>query len=449
MVTPATETAEPVVSVEPGNGKVTLSWEAIPGASRYAVLSYKNGSYTTYTSTLTSTSYTVSGLTNGVSYTFVVQSNVNGVWSSLDNRFTGTPSSSLPAGPEPVVSVVAGNGKVTLSWNAVPGASRYAVLGYKNGSYTTYTSTLTSTSYIVSGLTNGVSYTFVVQSNVNGVWSSLENRVTAMPISPTSSEPVVSTAAGNGKVTLSWDAIPGTSRYAVLGYKNGSYTIYTSTLTTTSYTVSGLTNGVSCTFVVQSNVNGVWSSLDNRVTATPVFPTSPEPMVSVVPGNGKVTLNWDAIPGASRYAVLGYKNGSYTTYTSTLTSTSYTVSGLTSGASYMFVIQSNVNGVWSSLDNCFTGTPSSSVPAGPEPVVSVVPGNRKVTLSWDAIPGASRYAVLGYKNGSYTTYTSTLSTTSYTVSGLTNSVSYTFVVQSNVNGVWSSLENRVIAMPSP
>ncbi len=72
-----------------GDGQVTLSWDKVNGATNYVVYTYLNGKYTN-AGTTTNTSKTVTGLTNGTKYGFLVRATVNGVnspYSTADNVY--------------------------------------------------------------------------------------------------------------------------------------------------------------------------------------------------------------------------------------------------------------------------------------------------------------------------------------------------------------------------
>ena len=285
----------PVIA-DTDNGSVTLQWEETPGAAQYAVaVRNEDGSFKTYTYDCADTSYTVTGLTNGKTYQFLVQAKVDGKWtpySELDlvecelvprPRFTAEP---------------AGDGEVQLNWGAVDGADAYAVAErLADGSYRTFTYSATGTSYKVTGLECGVEHRFLVQSRVAGRWSAFGegSLVSCVPTGP--SRPSVTAAAGDRSVTLSWPSVPGAQRYAVAWRRAGDTAWRTSTYACAgeSYTVSGLANGTSYEFVVQAWFGGRWSPFGSadiaRATTagTPIMgpaETTIDQMVSVYEASG-------------------------------------------------------------------------------------------------------------------------------------------------------------------
>lgn len=117
-----------------GDGEVTLTWEPVEGAERYAVAeAFSNGTYATFTKSLTGTSYTATDLPNGYDHDFLVQAYVNGRWSSFG------PASLVRCRPEgtvkPAPAATAGDGSVELSWGRVPGANQYVVSCSNGKSY--------------------------------------------------------------------------------------------------------------------------------------------------------------------------------------------------------------------------------------------------------------------------------------------------------------------------
>ena len=336
----------PKVKATAGDGKVTLTWDAVDGAERYSVLSYEGSGYKTLTSKITKTTYTIQGLTNGKKYQYVVRSNVGGQWSTYtdSDRVSVTPSTTRPA-----VTATAGDSSVTLTWNAVNGAQKYAVYSYDAAAgYKALTSKLTKTTYTVRKLTNGVKYEYLVRAYVDGKWSAYtdNDRVSATPVLL---RPDVKAAAGDGFATLTWDAVQGAEKYAVYSYDAAAgYKALTSKLTGTSYTVKNLTNGTNYGFLVRAYVNGKWSTYsdNDRVYVTPV---SSKPAVTVNAGSGYVILRWNEVANAEKYAVYTYDaaTDTCTAVSTRITKTNYKVTKLTNGTTYSFIVRAYVNGKWS------------------------------------------------------------------------------------------------------
>jgi titin len=195
-------------------------------------------------------------------------------------------AATVPAAPSGV-SAVAGDGSATVSFSA-PAANgspitSYAVSASPGGA----TVTGSSSPLLVSGLTDGVSYTFTVTAT-NGVGtgaaSSPSNSVTPVaPMAPTvpSAPTAVSAVAGNGSATVSFGA-PASNGSPITSYTvSASPGVATGSGSASPITVGGLTNGTSYTFTVTA-ANGVGtgpaSSPSNAVTpAAPSNELLPDP----------------------------------------------------------------------------------------------------------------------------------------------------------------------------
>ena len=267
--TPAVSTKPKITKAAAGNGQVTLTWSGISGASKYAVYSYLNGQWTNR-GTTTATSMTVKNLANGIKYGFAVKAYVNGAWSAVTSSDIVYATPTAPSSPK-ITSATAGVESVSLKWTAVTGASRYAIYTYINGSMN-QVATVKGTSYNVQGLVGGIRYGFLVRAYVGSTWTSYTGSdiVYCTPLTYSSTPKITSAAAGNGYVSLQWTAVNGADRYMVYTYINGDYNSV-ATVYSTSYTVSGLVNGINYGFAVRACVNGNWTNLSSSdvVYATP------------------------------------------------------------------------------------------------------------------------------------------------------------------------------------
>ncbi len=363
----------PAPTVTGGNdsqGRPTLTWKAVTGAAKYEVYRARslNGDYIKY-STVTGTSYTnTSYIENGNTYYYKVRAlksdGTAGAWSSIVSvtyRAASTGTLSAPA-------VTGGNdsqGRPTLTWKAVSGATKYEVYRArsKDGNYIKY-STVTGTSYTnTSYIEDGNTYYYKVRAlksdGTAGAWSSIVSVTYRAASTGTLSAPTVT--GGNdsqGRPTLKWKAVSGAAKYEVYRArsKDGDYIKY-STVTGTSYTnISYIENGNTYYYKVRAldanGTAGAWSS----VASVTYKQTLSAP--SVTGGNdaqGRPTLTWNAVTGAAKYEVYRArsKDGDYIKY-STVTGTSYTnISYIENGNTYYYKVRAlksdGTAGAWSSI----------------------------------------------------------------------------------------------------
>jgi predicted phage tail protein len=223
--TPAAAVTKPApptgLTATPGHGRVILSWTA-PGSDGGAGISgyliYQGISPGGEAGTpvngapVSATSYTVTGLTNGTTYYFKVaavndakrQGNDSGEASATPvsaaasasatasaSHGSGTGAPAAPGGPTGLTAT-AGNARVSLSWTApaFDGGSplaRYQVYLATNPSTSdlsagTPVKSVTGTSTVVTGLTNGTTYYFAVTAvNADGTMSSASGEASAEP----------------------------------------------------------------------------------------------------------------------------------------------------------------------------------------------------------------------------------------------------------------------------
>jgi hypothetical protein len=163
----------PQLHAAPGNAKVSLSWEPVAGAVGYRI--YQSVSATVYGTEAASVqgsehTYEVSGLVNGTTYYFTIQAIGEFGESALSGTVSATPIT-VPAAPVNLLAT-AGNGSVTVSFAPPENNGGSIITGYEvTSSPGGYTATGSGSPIIVSGLTNGTSYTFTVKA-INAAGSS-------------------------------------------------------------------------------------------------------------------------------------------------------------------------------------------------------------------------------------------------------------------------------------
>jgi len=153
------------LSATAGNANVALTWSASTGATNYHLKrgAVSGGPYTTIASPLV-TDYTDNGVTNGITYFYVVSAvNASGE-SANSSQASATPLATAPSTPTNVVAA-AGNGEVALTWSASTGATSYNVQRstVSGGPYTSISSP-TTPGYVDTNVVNGTSYYYVISA---------------------------------------------------------------------------------------------------------------------------------------------------------------------------------------------------------------------------------------------------------------------------------------------
>jgi hypothetical protein len=319
---PSVPTAPTGVTATAGNGSATVNWTA-PSSdgggtiTKYTVTPFIGSTAqtpVTVNGSPPATSTTVTGLTNGTSYTFTVSaSNANGAGPASSPSSAVTPNT-LPGAPT-AVTATAGNGSATVNWTAPSNNGGSTITSYTVTPFigstaqtpVTVNGSPPATSTTVTGLTNGTSYTFTVSAtNANGAGpaSSPSNAVT--PSAPTApgAPTGASATAGNASATVNWTA-PSNGGSAITSYTVTPFigataqtpVTVTGTPPATSTTVTGLTNGTSYTFTVSATNavgTGPASSPSNAVTPN-VAPT----VTSVTPSSGATGVSASVAPTAT------------------------------------------------------------------------------------------------------------------------------------------------------
>lgn len=206
-----------------------------------------------------------------------------------------------------------------------------------------------------------------------GSGSSHKTTPPTIPAAPTG----LAATAGDSQVALAWTAASGATSYNVYYSTTTGVTTANGTkvsgISSTSYTKTGLTDGTPYFFIVTAVNSAGESAASAQVTSTPAaaLPAAPTGLVAT-PGDTQVALSWTAATGATSYN-LYYSTTSPVTVSSgtkvgSISGASYTVTGLTDGQIYYFIVTA-VNGGGEST----ASTPASATPTSGS-TVTITPG---------------------------------------------------------------------------
>ncbi len=169
-----------------GDGQVTLSWTANgeDDLARYRV--YMDGAQIDST---TNNSYTKNGLTNDVTYNFKIAAVDTGHnFSAFSTQVSGTPTDMTAPSKPTVLTAVAGNTSIVLTWrkNIESDVIRYRIYRGTTAAPTTQVDSTTSasdTTKTYGGLTNGTTYFFRITAvDGHGNFSVYSDDISVKPL---------------------------------------------------------------------------------------------------------------------------------------------------------------------------------------------------------------------------------------------------------------------------
>ncbi len=255
-----------------GVGQATLSW-ADPGDAAIDVYQLRYGEaggalsswHDISGSGAATTEHRVTELTNGAAYTFRLRAKASATPGD-SSVATATPYPAAPAG----LGTTAGVNQVRLDWHESGDASvtAYQLIYYSGGrpSQPAWNdipgSGAGTTDHVVTGLTNGTTYTFEVRAAAGAVYGDSSVAMdTPVPGAPAG----LTGLSRDGSVVLSWDD-PGDAaidRYQVRHAESGvalpgwRERHYVAGAGTTEHPVTELTNGTDYTFEVRARAGAV------------------------------------------------------------------------------------------------------------------------------------------------------------------------------------------------
>ncbi len=456
------------VKTSPANGVVgqptnpALSWGASANAASYEYCVNTSASCSSWVSTGSVTGVTLSGKTPGIKYYWQVRAvNAMGLaYADGGSATSGWYAFTILPLPTGFNKIGPANGAVgqptnpTLSWGASGGAVSYEYCISTTTSCTSpaaWTTTGTTTSAALSGLTPGVKYYWQVRS-ANSVGYTYANgssgswwyfTIQPKPGAFNKASPVNNAVNQSKNPTLGWGISSSAASYEYCldtGVCTDSSTWITNG-TTTSVALSGLTPGLKYYWQVRAvNVMGITYANGGSSWSFTVLPL-PGPFSLTSPGDGasnqpaNPVLRWGASSGAASYSYCIDTNNDdacNASWISTGASTSRSLGGLVPGSYYWLVRATNASGVTDANAGSWF---SFTVPPLPGGFVKTSPANGVVgqptnpALSWGASANAASYEYCVNTSASCSSWVSTGSVTGVTLSGKTPGIKYYWQVR--------------------
>ncbi len=413
---PASATAAASTS----GASVTVTWTAVPTVTAYEVARSDGATFvapgTSLSASETGLSYLDATVAFGTTYTYAVRAILGGTQSGWT---VTNPVTTIPAAPSGLVvtSTTAGasDATVNLAWSAQAGATGYVVQRSSDAGFTAPVAVTAIDQATASDMNLPFVTTYyyrVAGTNATGqsAWS-MPVQVTTPLGAPTgltasdSTTPPVS-------VTLAWTGNGATGSYEVRRSVGSTFDPGTATLvyagldatttdtgaaagTTYTYGVKGLTPG--------GAVSSAWTTIG--VVTLPDAPTG----LGAVAGSGTVTVSWTAsLASGVTYTVERSSTVDFSTDVTQVgapTSGTSIVDPVGSIATYYYRVRATNGEGTSAWSATAAASTALTAPATLTGTVSAA-WPLVVTLTWDAVSGATGYELQRSTTAAFTTVTS-------------------------------------------
>ena len=400
-----------------------LSWTAATdnvGVTGYDV--YQNGTFITSTAALT---YNVSGLTAATTYTFTVKAkDAAGNTSAFSNTATVTTLSGGGSG---------GNANELFFSEYIEGSSYNKALEIANFT----DSTINLSTYTIKKQSNGAG-SWSSGLSLNGQLASGNVFVVANSNASTAILNVANLTSGGSELSFNGNDAVGLFKNGILidiiGTFNGGSANFakdqtlrrkpTVTSPSTTFDKSSEWDTFPTNTFDDLGTHTISGGGGNQDTQAPTAPTN---LAAGTITETSIVLTWNAATdnvGVTGYDI--YKNGTLLT---SVSSTSYTATGLTAATAYTFVVTAKdaAGNVSATSNTINVATIDMTSPTVPTNVVAANTTQTTTDLSWNAATdnvGVTDYEI--FKDGNLV---ATVTTTSYTVTGLTAATTYAFTIK--------------------
>jgi fibronectin type 3 domain-containing protein len=453
---------------------IELSWTPVEGATGYE-LSWCDEEQGTYYNKLIipdpeTTSHTHTNLVPYKPQYYKVRAYVEKLGYPTKYSMSSIVVSAIPTLKKPAFHAESGGyNSIDLEWDPVPGASGYEVF-YSNDPIGTYytvcdvkASDTPSTSFTHHELQNGdplmidrtyyykmrAYYTKLDDTKEYSMYSNI------LSAAPKLEEPNLRVSTRYNQVTLEWDPVDGADRYCIdsLNSETGLYEYFDDILGT-SRPITGLTTGDTYDYRVRARITIDLTDHYSDFSYISAVPVLAKPTIdrAISTDYNSILLSWQPVEDATDYEVW-YSDGD--SPIDTVTSTSFTDTGLAFGADYYYKIRAHVDSddVYSEFSDIVS---AATALRKPTLINAVSEGYDSISLLWSEVAGADGYEISlsGSETGTYLPETDIddPGTLSHTYTGLTTGTTYYYKVRAyrmaGDSKVYSNYSNFDYATPT-
>jgi chitodextrinase len=431
-----TPPAIPVLTATGNNMSINLSWNKPPDVDLHGYRIFKNGNLFQTITNINTLTIDDNGVLPGTTYNYQIQSyDVSSNFSNKSATVYATPTDTTPPTQPGGLLRTAGDNSMFLTWSA--STDNHQVNGYKILVNGILNKTTTSTNTTITGLTNGLSYSFsVIATDPTGNTSTAAtiNGVPVDTVSPTMKD-LIFDSKTETSIKINWSASDETDADYYEANILGQPTISTINHVpgaNHSFNFTGLSSGVTYTLRVRAvdddNLKSIYKTI--VVTTASDAPAVPSGF-TITPLDNSNNLNWTDNTESDLSGYKIYLIGSSSALSTTTTS-AYSHTGLINGVEKCYQLTSfDIHGNESIKSSAVCSTPIDLYPPFDVPNVTPVSSTEySYTFKFTKSPSSDVEKYKIYKNSNLidTINDDGSPDYTYTALGLTPNISYSFKI---------------------
>jgi len=455
--TPGNVPDAPTITVAPGNGQLTVTvTPSFNGGSPITGYRYSVGGaiIPPVTDPPINSPFTITGLTNGTSYSVVAYA-VNLIGTGPGSApVSGTPGT-VPNAPV-LFGILSGNGQLSVGFCLPVPDGGSPITSYQctaTSAGSSITQSGTTSPVVITGLANNTSYSVVIRA-INIIGSSApSNTVPGTPGLP-SAPRISQIIPGNGQLFVTFTPSTSNGGFTITSYQ---YSIDGQNFVSTfvnPFTITGLTNGTAYPVVIRAvNQTGPGPN-SSPVSGTPVTTPSAPTITGITAGVKELSVaftipfNGGSAITSYQYSTDGVNYRAGTNYPMTITVTSTGIP-LTDGTTYPVIIRA-INAIGNGAPSTPMNGTTSIVPPSAPTITVINPDTNEQLIVYFNRPTSTGGSIIGYRysidNGK--TFPGVVGDIyPINISGLTNYTIYSVIIRAFNSSGDGAISNMVQGAP--
>ncbi|MCQ2462091.1 MAG: Ig-like domain-containing protein [Clostridia bacterium] len=370
-------------------GIVSLKWKSVPSAKKYTLKIYKSSGSLYKSYTVSSTGKTVSLPVGSYKATVTAKNPLTPSWSATDAAYSFSVASPLVqsikiSGSSSIVKGKTAALKATVS----PSTAENKSVSWSSSNKKVLT---VSSKGVVTAVAFGKATVICKAKDSSGV--SAKYTVSVIPAA--CKAPVQSSATASS-AAFKWSKVNGADGYQIYKY-NSSKKEYVRLAQTTAaaYSINGLSAGSEVKVKVRAfkavGKAALYGNFSPAVKLT-ALPAAPNGLIATGATKTTVSLKWNKVGSASKYAVYVY-DSEKKTYTKNAVVTSNFCTLTCSAGNQVKVKIKSIKVIGEKSYYSAYSAPVTLYACPPAPSVKASVSGKKAVVSWSSVKGAARYEI--------------------------------------------------------